>query len=82
MEKSNGSNGAVGAMRDIGHIEIGLPPSGSSSMNLQSHTDDLVDEGGSMVTGSTDPWALTDLVDNSEKWTGNQQISNLSIIFW
>ena len=70
MEKSNGSNGAVGAMRDIGHIEIGLPLGGSSSINLQSHTDDLVDDG-SMVTGSTDPWALTDLVDTSEKWSGN-----------
>lgn len=69
LEKSNGTtnNGAVGALRDIGRIEIGLPPNASSSANLQAHMEDQVDDG-SMITGSTDPWALTDLVDTSEKW--------------
>jgi hypothetical protein len=71
LEKSNGNSGAVGALRDIGRIEIGLPPnSASSSANLQAHMEDQVDDG-SMITGSTDPWALTDLVDTSEKWSGN-----------
>ena len=81
LEKSNGTtnNGAVGALRDIGRIEIGLPPNASSSANLQAHMEDQVDDG-SMITGSTDPWALTDLVDTSEKWAGNA-ISAYSILY-
>lgn len=44
---------------DIGRIEIGLPRNGSDC-----------DAGGESEEAQHDPWALTDLVDTSEKWSG------------
>lgn len=45
---------------DIGRIEMGLTRSDSEEAAVNEATETEID-----------PWALTDLVDTSEKWSGN-----------
>lgn len=54
-EKSFGQN-----VCDIGRVELGLKHSSSDCGAVEESAE-----------AEQDPWALTDLVDTSEKWSGN-----------
>lgn len=58
MDKSNEKSSSKNSC-DIGRIEMGLTRSDSD--------DTVVSE---TAEAEIDPWALTDLVDTSEKWSG------------
>ena len=63
-EKRFGRNGC-----DIGRVEIGIP-----------RDDSLCETGADKSTEAQhDPWALKDLVDTSEKWSGKVSIAKRNI---
>jgi hypothetical protein len=56
-EKCSSKNGC-----NIGRMEMG---------RARSDSDDAKSAVDEATEAEIDPWALTDLVDNSEKWSGN-----------